>query len=406
MVRESTLFNFDQLFESSYKGVRFYIQDPGTIRAGRKTVEHTYPDSDKRYFEDLGKRQRTFELDCIVSTLENSEEKNALKKVLDEKGAGLLVHPFDGDVNVQPTSYSLVNNYGTSVFSVIFEETSNAVFPIITKDNSDYIDNLKNELVEDQSNKFSEGIKTIFSGADGAEEQADKTADAVNEILESTRTVFSLTDSLSDIENDAFKILDDVYELVNIPNELALKFTNIFSNLEVIGNRAIDTFNVLKRLFKYGIDIELLTGTRARDEINENNRLTNNLINVNSLSIAYKVATEIEYENEIQLQEVRDALDDGYNSISENLNLDTLYSLKELRVSTNAVLDDIEQNVPKIFLLNILNQKNLEQIVYEHYGNFSNSDEFELQFSKILNLNPQISNTGKVVGEIKLLTIQ
>ena len=55
----------ENLNVASFRGARFLIKSHSTS-GGRKTVNHEYPNSDRRFVEDLGELQETFSIQGII----------------------------------------------------------------------------------------------------------------------------------------------------------------------------------------------------------------------------------------------------------------------------------------------------------------------------------------------------
>lgn len=107
---------FKNLHPASYGNVRFGVESIKTS-AGRKTSVHTYPFRDEDWIEDLGKKNRQYEV--LGFLVENDlktgasalfglaqmsagpviEQREALLKVCEAAGPQTLVHPTFGTVN-------------------------------------------------------------------------------------------------------------------------------------------------------------------------------------------------------------------------------------------------------------------------------------------------------------------
>jgi len=405
MVRQSKLFNFGQVVQGSFRGIKFFIQNDSGKDTGKNVAIHRYPNSSKVFIEDLGQLKDSFSFVCWVKNLRSFNDRDVLETALLKEGAGEFIHPFWGSKNVIAISHNIINEYGRSIFTIDFKETDNAVLPIQTDKNKGFVNFVKNTLKSLQESKFGQGLQIVKKGINVFQKEVEKVNDGLDLILRSANSVVNTTNELADLQNEVFDVFNNINVLVKTPSDLATRFTTIFNNMEVIGASNADTYNALKDLFGFGSDDEeLINESTSNTIINENNRITNNLIRVNALSIAYTTSLNIKYENNEQLENVRNTIENEYQDLFGQLDEDTSNELKSLRANANAVFDDLEQNIPKIFIENFLNPESLHQIVYNYYGNFTNSDDFEIQFNKILNLNPQITNYEFVEGEVKLLT--
>lgn len=95
---------FSNLKPASYGGVAFGVESLRTS-AGRKTSVHTYPFRDSDWIEDLGKKNRQFEVlgflveqDVKTGTGSAVAQRNALLAACETAGPQTLVHPTLGTV--------------------------------------------------------------------------------------------------------------------------------------------------------------------------------------------------------------------------------------------------------------------------------------------------------------------
>lgn len=89
----------DQLQDASFRGVPFHV-DADAVPVGRRTQTHEYPKRDEAYVEDLGRRTRRYRMTAFVIGPDCFERRDALLKALETPGAGELVHPWLGHLNV------------------------------------------------------------------------------------------------------------------------------------------------------------------------------------------------------------------------------------------------------------------------------------------------------------------
>lgn len=101
---------FDNLRPASWRGVPFQVNGDDA-EFGRHVVVHEFPQRDKPYVEDLGRKVRKFKLDAWVCAHKNNgfnpwPERDALIEAVEAGDVGTLVHPIWGSmqgyiVNVQ-----------------------------------------------------------------------------------------------------------------------------------------------------------------------------------------------------------------------------------------------------------------------------------------------------------------
>lgn len=87
------------LWAASYKGVPFHFEEDRS-KGGRDNVKHTFPRRDDPYIEDMGRAVRYFSGTAYVHGDDADAQAAALEAALDAYGAGTLVVPYFGPVQV------------------------------------------------------------------------------------------------------------------------------------------------------------------------------------------------------------------------------------------------------------------------------------------------------------------
>jgi len=98
----------DHLHPAAFRGVKFETLD-ADLTGGRRAVIDELPQTDEgaTLTEDLGLKAREFAVTGFVIGDGYMNDRDALIAALETPGPGLLVHPFRGDVNVQPLDYNV-----------------------------------------------------------------------------------------------------------------------------------------------------------------------------------------------------------------------------------------------------------------------------------------------------------
>lgn len=92
----------DNLREASFRGAVFYV-DTSSGQFGRRKQVHEFPQRDKNYTEDLGRKARMIDFTgyVIADTLNAFDHwpaRDAVIAACEEFGAGTLVHPYFGEM--------------------------------------------------------------------------------------------------------------------------------------------------------------------------------------------------------------------------------------------------------------------------------------------------------------------
>lgn len=128
----------DQIQSGSFRGIPFLV-DSHQLSGGRRVVKHEYPGKDKPGTEDMGRKAKDFSLEFYVVGSDYMDARDQLIDALDAGGAGLLVHPYYGRMQVNVETYNLresVREGGKATFSVSFCESGDTDQPSRIVDSS------------------------------------------------------------------------------------------------------------------------------------------------------------------------------------------------------------------------------------------------------------------------------
>lgn len=121
----------DKLRPASFRGVPFFVEDSG-IGVGRRVQVHEYPKRDKAYVEDLGRATREIEVQAFVVGESYIEQANKLIEAAEKEGAGQLVHPWLGTMNValkELMRVSFSKALGQAIVTLSFVEAGELAYP-------------------------------------------------------------------------------------------------------------------------------------------------------------------------------------------------------------------------------------------------------------------------------------
>lgn len=122
-----------RLQPASFRGVPFQVNGAG-IEAGRRVQVHEYPQRDKPWAEDLGRATRAFTVDAFVIGQDYIQQANALIAAAEQPGAGTLVHPWLGSLQVTLKDLLRVSfdaALGQALVSFSFVEPGDLAFPAV-----------------------------------------------------------------------------------------------------------------------------------------------------------------------------------------------------------------------------------------------------------------------------------
>ena len=127
----------DQLRAGSFRGAPFLIEHHAAD-VGRRIALHQYPLRDLPWAEDLGRRARQFRVECFVLGPDYMPARDALIAALEAPGAGTLVHPYYGSLQVVVAQAASVSESteegGVCRFTIPFAEAGKRTEPAASTD--------------------------------------------------------------------------------------------------------------------------------------------------------------------------------------------------------------------------------------------------------------------------------
>ncbi len=223
----------DQLRPASFRDVPFQVESDD-MAAGRRVQIFEYPQRDKPFAEDLGRAAREINITGYVIGPDYMAGRDKLLAALEAPGAGTLVHPWYGSLQVVAKPARVTHSQGEGGmcrFSLVFVEAGELQFPsssaapwVKTKLAAD---KLKSASVADFAKRFSvDGFPEFVS------------SDAIAQVSAALSTVKSVAGRVGRIlQNPISGITSELGSLVRTPMGLANQIMDLFS----LGNGLLKT---------------------------------------------------------------------------------------------------------------------------------------------------------------------
>lgn len=382
----------NNLREASFRGISFLVRNSNII-FGQKTVTYQYPNSNKTEVEYLGLAQDQFNLDIYLHGDNLLDQITRLKIALSQGRDGQLIHPYLGAKNVSVSNASLVVNdveLGIARFSVTFQESTPQSSPLISFNTKPGILRSIDSAIETVEETF-DNVTTDYSF------NALYTATKLDAVADTFDNALGLTYKITDKANSAnfqiqsFKRKINTYALA--PTELASALTNLFSEFNFIASDNKEQLRIWRSFYEFGDeDRTIALTTLERTERSNTLNTINNAMKANSLILAYGTASDIDYANDEELDEIRDEVELQYNAIKESLTNDVLIELNQVRKLTLEYLDSLE--VASVIEVDT-KETSVVLLSFWYYGDQS-------QYDNIVELN-NIQDPAFVSGEVKVL---
>lgn len=122
----------DELLPASFRGISFLIPQ-ATVPVGMKGQLHEFPQRDEPYFEQLGKQSQVHRLTIWIIGDDCFERRDKFLEAIQTPGAGELVHPWLGRMQVKAGEAELTHDYqqgGMVSMLVTFYPDTPLKFPV------------------------------------------------------------------------------------------------------------------------------------------------------------------------------------------------------------------------------------------------------------------------------------
>jgi prophage DNA circulation protein len=216
---------------ASFRGVPFFV-DSVQGDHGRRLAQHDYIKRELPWHEDLGRRAREFQVDGYLLGEDWMDQRDALEAACETRGAGLLVHPTKGEMEVVCKGLRTNENRRDGrmcQFSATFAEAGKVTYPSAARDPIGAVDQAA-AGVETAAGVGLEALDVQGLPAfvrEGAVSEWSK-IQALLDVLD-LRGPPELVAALRD---QAAEIADDLLELLDEPSPLATRVLDLVHSLD------------------------------------------------------------------------------------------------------------------------------------------------------------------------------
>ncbi len=396
----------EKLSVATFRGVPFLFSS-SQRSGGRKTVQHEYPNTDKRWVEDLGKIVPTFTLQALITGKEDYfQNRDRFTQALERPGSGLLSHPFYGTQTVHVIEYSLdeqTGALGRAEYSITFAVTGSVSSP--TEDGSDGpVIRLRAEKIVEVATAV---LQTNYqpSVINKAEHTYNK--NILNGILDFWNLGISAILSLQRLDDADLEeprtYLAQVQNNLNtiVSNEVQMVDTviNGFKSFDDIDLDADIAYSAYTAMFAFREDTELPDATTIQKKRNlENHYLITGVFNILALVYAYDAAKDIEYMTSDDVDRIHAQLEIQYKYILgiPNIDYDLLDNLRSIRTSMREFFNSTNKKVFRIVTVNTPVMP-LAVLIHQYYGNLDVLEEVQT-LNQIVEL-PFVSGSIRIFAE-------
>lgn len=385
-----------------------------SVTGGRKTIKKEFPNRDTQTIEDLGLQPRSYSLEILVADVGKAKEneeptqdyfdyRDALIAAIENKGVGILIHPFYGRIeNVVATNYSINENFtafGRSTISVTFDVNDGTGIPVESETALSQIvkrrEVVDKEVIDDITDNFS--VSNVFQNNFIAAQ--NKINQIIDSAIDATSFIGAASDQINSFNRFIGGLSDNVNSLIVAPNNLALSISNLFSNIDGLFGTAENTAKSFINLFGFGDNDEddIATTTAERIERKENTAVLNQAVNVETLSYAYVSVAQIDFETVAQIESAEQELEVQYDAIVNNVNAnpDVNATLTDMRIVVQQFFDEQRLSAKQVISV-FTNITSARLLSYQYYAESESGED-------IIALNG-ITDVSFIDGDIDILT--
>ncbi|EEM6635457.1 multidrug DMT transporter permease [Salmonella enterica subsp. enterica serovar Give] len=219
--------------KGSFRNVPFLIYKEQRERGGRHIVKREYPLRESGGADDLGPKLPAFTFTVIVQGDDAQAQRKALRDALYAPGAGELVHPDYGTLNV------LIDNF-ESRYNVSEQRVVEFTITAVPQAN-DTAPDAQQDTAAALTQKTGSGLNSVFNTlADGWSVVSDNLhdlqamMDTVSEKIDALENTVSSVGILQDISTFAASFTamkGNITSLITSPLRMAQQFAGVFSGL-------------------------------------------------------------------------------------------------------------------------------------------------------------------------------
>ncbi len=317
--------NDQQLQAASYRGIFFYVSSI-TTRGGRKDVLKEIVNSGNQSVEDLGLRQRSFNVTGLIAAspsndlLSYTDARDHLIEALELGGTGTFVHPFLGEIpNVSCRTFSLdetLTAVGTANITIAFAISNTDGAPAAEDTTLGEVRGEANEGQDELEEEFSGNYAVFNKFAGNFQDALDQTREYV-EIAEQATNPFAMVASeIDQFTQDLSNMNVNAASFVENPTSLADSIRNQINTINGLLATPPEVFDAMVRLFDFGdLDIRFTTDTAGGQQRQKNRDLMSDQVQGTALCEAYVVAAQLDLPTVEDIDSVSAVLETQYQKM-------------------------------------------------------------------------------------------
>lgn len=302
----------EQLRPASFRGVAFYVQGH-EAQLGRRVALHEFPQRDIPYAEDMGRATRKLMVEAYVLGADYMVARDRLLAAVELGGAGVLVHPYLGElrVNVQTCALTESNSeLGLARLRIEFVEAGAAKFPQSEVSGTASVAAAGAAATAAAQASFT--ARHVVAGRPSfvAAASASIFGSALSGVMGAVAKVRGVADQVAALQRDVDAARRDLTTLIYAPASAANALVGAVRNLvRSVASTPRDMLSLARTLYRFGSDLPALaaTTTSRRSQATNQAELVQ-LVRVTAAAEGARAASLVQWQSYDEATAARDEL--------------------------------------------------------------------------------------------------
>lgn len=215
----------DQMLPASFRGISFLIPQ-ASVPVGMKVQLHEFPQRDEPYAEQMGKQAQVHRLVCWIIGDDCFERRDKFMEAVQTPGAGELVHPWLGRMQVKAGEAELTHDFkqgGMAAFAVTFYPDIPLKFPTAKVNTQQQVVKASDSLLDSAMARYKSAMAKVDQARLGLARLRNSLSGVYTVIQQQFSTIIGAFTNLTGF----------VQSLMNAPDSLSSLFSSYFSEFSV-----------------------------------------------------------------------------------------------------------------------------------------------------------------------------
>lgn len=368
----------DNLRPASFRGIKFFV-DSSQYTGGRRVSFHEFPDRDKPYAEDLGKTGETFKIDGYILGDDYFTQKANIKDAANKEGAGELIHPYYGTLQVQVGAFSIDENTKEGRYAKIsfqFYEAGSNQFPQQVDDKQVALENSAAAATAAAKGRFDKKFSILNQPGFVVDGARSALSTAMDKFQAATKDVKAATDAAANLAFSIRNAKAQLSDLMKAPGKLSQHLLDSLALLQGALSKPIDGFNSSKSLFDVGVGLSPLVGTPSSMQEASNANTINDFVKQAAVANAAVAASLVVFGSTEDAVAARETISQAIEEISLSTDDDDVYqTFNDLNAQIVNTVPDVDAQLPNVENVTLTQTTNSLVEVYDLFENPDSEDD-------------------------------